>query len=267
MPSGEGCRSRRCTQMDADARGAAEIGKRAKEPMPSGGRVHHRGHRGRGNTRCARQGRKGFSVASVSSVVDLSGGPAGRSCGFWTMDPMPSGGAGEAGAEGAAAAQVGAGLAQEGAHRGRAGAVGQAGAAGAGEALGRARAGAETAMQAAAAVGHSGLATRAAAAGAGAAARGGQEIAGPVAVLQVTAAAGREGGWGSRSRNWAMELMPSGDRLTRSRRAPSGSAGERGQNFEHDGASKVLPLFSRNICSTYARSGQAQRLPEGAAAG
>jgi len=62
------------------------------------------------------------------------------------MNPMPSGGAGEAGAEGMGAAQVKAGLAQEGAHPGRAGAVGQAGAAGAGEAFGRARAGAEAAV-------------------------------------------------------------------------------------------------------------------------
>jgi len=127
------------------------------------------------------------------------------------MNPMPSGGDGEAGAEGAGAAGVGTGLAQESADPGGAGAVGEAGAAGAGEALGRARAGAETAMQAAAAGLHDGLAALAAAAGAGAAARGGQEIAGAVAVLQMPAAIGREGGGGARLRNQTINPMPSGD--------------------------------------------------------
>jgi hypothetical protein len=128
------------------------------------------------------------------------------------MDPMPSGGAGEAGAEGAVAAHVEARLTQEGAHPGRAGALGEAGAAGTGgEALGRAQPGAEAAMEAAAAVGHGGLAALAAAAGAGAAALGGQEIAGAVAVLQAAPAIRREGGRDGRARNRTMEPMPSGD--------------------------------------------------------
>jgi hypothetical protein len=94
---------------------------------------------------------------------------------------MPSGGAGEAGAEGA--------------DLGRAGAVFPAGAAAAGESCGRARAGAETAMQAATALGHGGLAARAAAAGAGAAAGRRQEVAGAVAVLEAAAALGRGCQW------------------------------------------------------------------------
>src|SRR5882724_10160489 len=136
------------------------------------------------------------------------------------MDPMPSGGAGEAGAEGAGAAELEAGLAQEDANLGRAGAVLPAGAAGAGESGGRARPRAEAAMQAAAAVRHGGLAALPAAAGAGATTRRCQEIAGAVAVPQPAAAVGWEvpGGGPGPVRLRTVNPMPSGRRWERSGR-------------------------------------------------
>jgi hypothetical protein len=116
------------------------------------------------------------------------------------MDPMPSGGAGQAGAEGAAAAHVGAGFAQEGAHAGGAGAVGQAGAAGAGEARGRPHALRRRVPPARHAQWPLPPPWRPQHRPAHAAPRGGQEIARAVAVLQVTAAVGPERGGGARLR-------------------------------------------------------------------
>jgi len=147
---------------------------------------------------------------------------------------MPSGAGADESGEGADAAAVGAGGGPERTHIGGIAAVYQARAAGAGEAFGRARARAEAAMETAAAGLHGRLAALAAAAGAGAAARGGQEIAWAVAILQATAAIGREDGGGCRSGNRAMEPMPSGDRLTRRRGGAGYPAGERVQDFEHD---------------------------------
>jgi len=124
------------------------------------------------------------------------------------MNPMPSGGAGEAGAKSLGAASVDAGLAQEGADLSGAGTVGKVGAAGTGETLGCAGACAEAAMQATAAIGHGRLAALAAAAGAGAAARGGQEVAGRVAVSQPAAAVKCERS--ARCQDRMMNPMPSG---------------------------------------------------------
>jgi hypothetical protein len=92
------------------------------------------------------------------------------------MNPMPSGGA-HGGDGGAEAEELGAtGAAQRG-HLDRATAVDPAGPPAADETLGCTRTGAETAMQAAAAVAHGGLAALAAGAAAGAATGGGEEIA------------------------------------------------------------------------------------------
>ena len=112
------------------------------------------------------------------------------------MNPMPSGGPGDAGAEGAGAAGLEAAFAQEGADRGRARAVLPAGATAAGEAFGRARSRAEAAMHPAATVGHGGLAAGAAATGVGTASRCTQEIAGAVAILQTATAVDRQAGPG-----------------------------------------------------------------------
>ena len=110
------------------------------------------------------------------------------------MNPMPSGGPGDAGAEGAGAAGLAAGFAQEGADCGGAGAVLPAGPAAAGEAFGRARSRAEAAMHPAAAVPHGRLAAGAAGASAGAAPGRRQEVARLGAVLQVAAAVDRQAG-------------------------------------------------------------------------
>ncbi len=189
MPSGRRAFGRGRTGSRGDR---VRLRNRTMDPMPSGGkrrRFHHRGHREhRGTRECALRARKGSSVRSVSSVVDLYARACRAPPRIRAMDPMPSGGAGDAGAEGAGAAELGAGRADEGADFGGAGAVLPAGAAATGEALGRARAGAAAAVETAAAVGHGGLAALAAAAGAGAAAGRGQEVAGAVAVLQLAAA-------------------------------------------------------------------------------
>jgi hypothetical protein len=122
---------------------------------------------------------------------------------------MPSGKTREAGVQSAGTAELEAGLAQEDAGLGRAGAVLPTGAAAAGEALGRARSGAEAAMHPAATVGHGGLAAFAAAAGAGTATWCGQEVTGAVAVPQLTATAGRQA---VPNRFRTMDHMPSGAR-------------------------------------------------------
>jgi hypothetical protein len=106
------------------------------------------------------------------------------------MNPMPSGEPAEASTEGAGAARLEAGFAQEGADLGGAGAVLPAGAAAAGDALGRARPRAEAAMYPAATVGHGGLAAGAAATGVGTTSGCSQEIAGAVAVLEMAATVG-----------------------------------------------------------------------------
>jgi len=221
MPSGGRRFCRRWTQMDADAGGGALRRNRTMEPMPSGGRVHHRGHRahrGRGNARCARGSKNGFSVISV---VILSCGHAGRGRRFWTMNPMPSGGGGDAGAESAGAAGLEPRLAQEGADVGGAGAMLPAGAATAGKSGGRAGAGAEATMHPTAAVRHGGLAAGAAATGVGAASRRSQEIAGAIAVLQTATAVGRQAGPG-RNRFRTINPMPSERRRQRSARGHGG---------------------------------------------
>jgi hypothetical protein len=124
------------------------------------------------------------------------------------MEPMPSGDS-RAREDGADPAELGAGGAAEGGDLGRAGAVLPAGAAAAGEARRGPRSGAEAAMEAATAIGHRGLAAAAAAAGMGAAARGGQEIAGRVAVLQPASQSGREA-VAERRRIRAIDPMSSG---------------------------------------------------------
>jgi hypothetical protein len=188
------------------------IAKGAMDPMPSGGRVHHRAHRdhrGRANARCARGSKNAFSVASVFSAVDLAGGRVARGRRIRATNPMPSGGSAESGAEGAGAASLEPGLAEESADFGGAGAVLPAGAAAAGATGGRAGTSAETAMEAAATVGHGGLAALAAAAGAGTAARGGQEISpGRLPFFsRPRRAGGKVGGW---ERIRAIDPMSSG---------------------------------------------------------
>jgi hypothetical protein len=126
---------------------------------------------------------------------------------------MPSGAvAGDEGESRAHAAEAQVGLAAQGRHFRRAGAVLPAGAAAAGETIGRARTGAEATVHAAAAVGHGGLAAEAAAAGPGAAAGCGQEVSGRVAVLEPTPPARRPiGAVGADVTGFrTIDLMPSG---------------------------------------------------------
>jgi len=103
---------------------------------------------------------------------------------------MPSGGA-QSGRQVAEAAGGVDGAMAQGEVVAAAVAVDEPGRAAARQTLGRARAGAETAMHAAAAVGHGRLAAAAAGPRAGAATRRGQEIAGGIAVLQAAAARAR----------------------------------------------------------------------------
>ena len=127
------------------------------------------------------------------------------------MDPMPSGGTGQASTESAGATGLKPGLAQEGADPSRAAAMDEAGAAGTSQARGRPRAGAQAPMQAAAAVAHGRLPAIASGPGAGTAARRRQEIAGAVAVLQATTPVGWKRG-GRLHKNRTINPMPSGRR-------------------------------------------------------